>query len=88
MRTALFLLSGFLLLGAVFTLARLFAANVPGAAFVATVLFVVVWGAITGANMWLGVTKAGYSAGEELPIFLLLLGLPVAAALLVKWRWL
>ena len=88
MRTALFLLSGFLLLGAVFTLARLFAANVPGAPFVATVFFVVVWAAITGANMWLGLNKAGYSVGEELPIFLLFFGLPVAAALLVKWRWL
>ena len=48
----------------------------------------VVWAAITGANMWLGLNKAGYSVGEELPIFLLLFGLPVAAALLVKWRWL
>ena len=31
-------------------------------------------------------TKAGYSASEELPILLLLFGVPAAVALLLKWK--
>jgi hypothetical protein len=36
--------------------------------------------------MWVGVAKAGYSVGEELPIFLLIFGLPALAAILLKWK--
>ena len=36
--------------------------------------------------MWLGVAKAGYSFGEELPIFVLIFGVPVVLAVLVKWQ--
>jgi len=38
--------------------------------------------------MWVGVAKAGYSASEELPIFLLLFGTPAVAALVLKWKFL
>jgi hypothetical protein len=38
--------------------------------------------------MWIGVSKAGYSVAEELPILLLLYSVPVAAAVLVRWRFL
>lgn len=86
MRTALFLGSGFLLLAAFCIWARLFAENFPAAASWATGLFLVVWLAITGFNMWVGVNKAGYSAAEELPVLLLLFGVPAVAALLLKWK--
>jgi len=29
---------------------------------------------IAGANLWVGVVKAGYTVSEELPIFLLIFG--------------
>ena len=45
------------------------------------------WLAITGANMWIGVSKAGYSVAEELPILVLLFAVPAAAAVLVRWRF-
>ena len=86
MRTALFLVAGFLLLAASLLLGRLFAANYPGATVVATIAFVVLWLVIAGANMWVGVAKAGYSVTEELPIFLLIFGLPAALAVLLKWK--
>lgn len=86
MRTALFLVSGFLLLAAFCIWARLFSENLPSAASWATSLFVLVWLGITGFNMWVGVNKAGYSAAEEMPVLLLLFGIPVAAALLLKWK--
>jgi hypothetical protein len=38
--------------------------------------------------MWIGISKAGYSVAEELPILLLLFVVPVAAAVLVRWRFL
>ena len=88
MRTALFLLAGFLLLAAFLVLARLFSSNYPSATSVATTGFVVLWLAITGFNMWVGVTKAGYSAAEELPILLLLFGLPAIVAVVLKWKFL
>ena len=86
MRTALFLVAGFLLLAASLLLGRLFAANYPGATVVATIAFVVLWLVIAGANMWVGVARAGYSVTEELPIFLLIFGLPAALAILLKWK--
>ena len=86
MRTALFLIAGLLLLGAALLLGRLFSSHYPGATFVATIAYVALWLIIAGANMWVGVAKAGYSVTEELPIFLLIFGVPAAAAILLKWR--
>lgn len=85
MRTALFLLAGFLLLGANGVLAKLFSANYPAASGVATAIYLVLWLAIAGFNMWVGVARAGYSVTEELPIFLLLFGVPALAAIL-RWK--
>ena len=88
MRTTLFLLSGFLLLAAVLILARLFSENFPSATVWATAGFIALWFLVTAGNMWVGVAKAGYSASEELPIFLLLFGVPVVAAIVLKWKFL
>ncbi len=86
MRTTLFLTAGLLFLGAVSLLAKLFSANVPSAANWAIAGFLAVWLAATGANMWVGVNRAGYAAAEELPVLLLLFGIPAAIALLVRWK--
>jgi len=88
MRTGLFLLTGFLLLAAFLILGRLFSANYPAATTVATVAYGVLWLAIAAFNMWTGVAKAGYSFAEELPVFALIFLVPVAAAILVRWRFL
>ena len=87
MRTAMFLLAGALLLIAAMILGRLFGSNLPGATAFATAAFVVVWLAIAGANLWVGVARAGYSAAEELPIFLLIFGVPAIAAVILKWKF-
>jgi hypothetical protein len=86
MRTPLFLVAGLFLLAAFFILARLFSENYPSATLWATIAFVLLWLVITGANMWVGVNKAGYSAGEEFPILLLLFGVPAVVAILLKWK--
>lgn len=40
-------------------------------------VFVAVWGILAVTNMWIGVTQAGYTFLEELPIFLLIFLGPV-----------
>lgn len=86
MRSLWFLVSGFLLLASTMILAKLFAANYPAAARVATGGFIVVWLLAAGFNMWVGVRKAGYAWTEELPVFMLIFGLPAAAAVLLRWK--
>lgn len=86
MRTPLFLLVGFLLLTASMLLGKLFSSNYPGATFAATLIFIALWLVISGANMWVGVAKAGYTLSEELPIFLLIFAVPTVVAILLKWR--
>jgi hypothetical protein len=88
MRTVLFLAAGFSLLAGALLLGRLFSTNYPGATFAATVAYVALWLIIAGVNMWVGVAKAGYSVAEELPIFLLIFGLPAVAAGVIKWKFL
>lgn len=86
MRTPLFLLAGFLLLAAALILGRLFSSNYPGATLAATVAYVALWLIIAAVNMWVGVAKAGYAVAEELPIFLLIFAVPVAVAIVLKWK--
>ena len=86
MRTILFLVAGLLLLAAFLVLARLFSANYPAATTWATAAYVVLWFVIAAINMWVGVAKVGYSVAEELPILLLIFGLPAAVAVILKWK--
>src|SRR5882672_2230522 len=52
MRTGLFLIAGFLLLGAAVLLAKLFSTNYPGATLAATIAYVALWFIVAGVNMW------------------------------------
>jgi hypothetical protein len=86
MRTALFLLAGLLLLAAFLLLGKLFSVTFAEAIRWATVAYVALWFLVAAANMWAGVTKAGYSVADELPILLLIFGVPAALAILLKWK--
>ncbi len=86
MRTALFLLVGFLLLGACLLLGRLFSSNYAGAPYAATVVFILVWLGVSAANLWVGVARAGYTLADELPVFLLIFAVPAIAAVILRWR--
>ena len=48
--------------------------------------FLPLWFIGAGVNMWIGVTRAGYPISAELPIFLLVFGVPAALAL-GAWRY-
>ncbi len=66
---------------------KLFSEHVPSVAGWALALSLRVWLAVTGANMWIGVSKAGYFVAEELPILVLLFAVPAAAAMFARWRF-
>lgn len=87
MRTGLFLVAGLCLVAAALLLARLFAPEVPSARNWALGATLAVWLALTVFNLWIGVSRAGYSLRDELPIFLFLFVIPAAAAFLGR-RWL
>jgi hypothetical protein len=88
MRTGLFLLAGVLLMSGFLLLGKLFAGTDPGARNVLTIAFVALWLCVAAINLWMGVTRAGYSVTEELPIFLLIFVVPVALALVLRWKFL
>ena len=50
-------------------------------------VFMALWFVGAGINMWVGVSRAGYSVKEEAPIFLVVFLIPAAVALLVWWRF-
>jgi hypothetical protein len=52
----------------------------------AALAFIALWLVGAGINMWIGVSKAGYSVAEEAPIFLVVFLVPAAVALVVWWR--
>ena len=49
-------------------------------------VFIPIWLIGAGINLWVGVTKAGYSVAEEAPIFLLVFAVPAGVAVLVWWQ--
>lgn len=86
MRTLMFIVGGFVLLAACLGAAKLLSNGLADAMRTAIIVFVALWFVIAGVNMWVGVAKAGYSVAEELPIFLLIFGLPTVVAGLLKWK--
>lgn len=48
--------------------------------------FIPVWLACAAVNMWIGVSRAGYSVAQELPIFLFVFATPAITALLLYRR--
>ena len=86
MRLFWFFVAAALLLGGLQILAWLAHVQYPQSARIATGVFAVAWCIVTVFNLWVGVAKAGYPLADEIPIHLLILGLPVAAAMLLQWR--
>lgn len=85
MHMAMVIGGGIVLLGLFLLFGKLWSGAEPSFATAAK-LFMPVWLAIALVNMWVGVTKAGYSVREELPILAVVFVVPAALALLVAWR--
>ena len=48
--------------------------------------FIPVWLVVALINMWVGITKAGYTVSQELPILLIVFAVPAAIAALTVWQ--
>jgi hypothetical protein len=48
-------------------------------------LFLPVWLVVSVINLAVGVRSAGYTVAEELPVLLVIFGVPAAAAIVVLW---
>jgi len=82
MRTAIIIAVGFALLGTCLGVGYL-TGGVPRMKFAALV-FIGLWFVAAAVNMYVGVTRAGYGFMEELPIFLLIFGVPAAVAFFLQ----
>ena len=88
MRTEIIIAVGFVLWAACLGVAKLLASSNTSSMITANVAFVVIWSVAAAANMWIGVSQAGDSCREELPVFLLIFSLPSAVAIFAKWKFL
>jgi len=86
MHMVLIILAGALLLCVFSLLGKLWGNDLTGVALAARA-FIPVWLVIATANLWIGVTKAGYSVREELPILLVVFAVPAALAGVAIWRF-
>ena len=77
---------GFALLVGCLIVARM-TGNTSQAMARAALIFVGLWLIGAGINMYIGVSRAGYSVADEAPIFLVVFGVPAAVALFVWWRY-
>ncbi|WP_175966516.1 hypothetical protein [Burkholderia sp. BCC0322] len=80
MHTLWTIVAGLLLLAVFLLFGYLWGTSAPTLALAAKV-FVPVWFGVSLANLWVGVYRAGYSVREELPVLLVVFGMPAAIAL-------
>lgn len=85
MHMATVIFAGFLLLAVFALFGRLWGHDAAGVALAAR-WFVPVWAGVALVNMWVGVTKAGYSVMQELPILALVFAIPAGAAFFIAWQ--
>jgi hypothetical protein len=87
MRTAIIIVGGLVLLAIFVLIGRFVGSPVASAMARAALYFLPVWLIAAAVNMWMGVAKAGYSVGEEAPIFALIFAVPAALALFLWWHY-
>ncbi len=76
---------GIVLMGVFLLFGKLWGNDASGMALAAKV-FVPVWLLVSIANLWVGVSHAGYSVRDELPILLIVFMVPAALAAFAIWR--
>jgi hypothetical protein len=82
------MLGGLILLGVCLLIGRMAGGDAPASSVAgAAKLFIPLWLILAGINMWIGVTRAGYTVAEEAPILLVVFAVPAAVALGLIW-WL
>lgn len=88
MHTALVIAAGLILLGLCLAVGRLIGGPGPAPLASAARSFIPVWFVGAMVNLWVGVSQAGYSLAEELPIMAIVFAVPAAVAFVLWRRWL
>ena len=86
MHILLVMVGGIVQLGLFILFGWLWGSNATAMALAAKV-FVPFWLVIAAANMWVGVTHAGYSVKDEFPILILNFLVPAIAAGIAAWQF-
>ncbi len=86
MRTALIILGGLLLFGLCLAARRWLGGPGPESVIMAVRYFIPIWLCAALVNSYVGVSRAGYSVAEELPIFLVIFAVPVPLAAAAWWH--
>lgn len=84
MHTFYVIAGGLLLLGIFVLFARALSGVHRGARGKLLLAFIPVWLAYAAFNMWVGVSRAGYSVADELPVFAVVFAVPSGLAF---WLW-
>ena len=84
MHTIMVIAGGFLLLGLFLLAGRLLGG--PDAIAAAAKYFIPLWLVAALVNMWVGVSRAGYTVVQEAPILLVVFVIPASVALGIWWR--
>jgi hypothetical protein len=87
MRTIVIILGGLLLLGVAILLPRWIGGGGTQMMVTTAKVFIPIWLAVALLNMWIGVSRAGYSVAEEFPIFLIIFVVPAGVALFIWWKF-
>ena len=77
---------GIVLLGVFLLFGQLWGGATPALALAAKA-FIPVWLAVSVANLWVGVNKAGYTVAQELPILLVVFAVPGVVAAVAIWHF-
>lgn len=78
---------GFALLALCLIVGRLIGSGQPMILARSALVFVALWFVGAGINMWIGVSREGYSVKEEIPFFFIVFLIPAAVALLGWWKY-
>ena len=78
---------GFALLALCLIAGRLIGADQHVMLARSALVFVALWFVGAGINMWIGVSREGYSVKEEIPFFFIVFLIPAAVALLAWWKY-
>ncbi|WP_250634311.1 hypothetical protein [Pinirhizobacter soli] len=82
---AMVICGGIVLLGLFMLFGKLWGGTTLDLVLAAKV-FIPIWLIVSVTNLWVGVTKAGYSVRDELPILLIVFAVPTVAAAIAIWR--
>lgn len=86
MHMLMVIMGGIVVMGVFLLFGRLWGSDAAGMTLAAQV-FIPVWLLVSIANLWVGVSHAGYSVRDELPILLIVFLVPAALAVFIIWRF-